>query len=586
MKKLITSMALIIVALSLYATEFNSMEWYVDSVGKANTTGTLVSEGYIYIANKITETSSGWETTGQSGIPAAYETHDNYTAVYTKVSGYFDFFIEIAKMPERDEYNYSATTERWTVPEVALLFSDKLDSGERYIGVKAHTGKDENPDEDEDTNQPYAKFIERTAVGADTATAEADSTSLGNYSGKHIYLRIKRDADGVTCYRAVGASNANIYSLSWQSVGDSDENWALSMSDEYYLIIGNSLGLRSSTVDTPGDFNGVSSRISRFGSSAEIEVNVDNSKVTTSANGMLPFEVEVSGLYFGMDSGDLAYAYMSNTSAGVPPITISTVKRLSATRASFTIPSTEYFVEGEHIVILEDKWGGRGESTNTIYLSMSNVPAVSGFSLSSGSLPAKASDSISIELNYNIPMDVRETPVIALSNEGSGETTAAIPLSSGTWEDSQTFSTELSLTSYSLSSGRYALIIQTNGLLDKWDRYLSSPTILYNALPVDTDDELDETANFIPPVIKYNSAAFSSRLTVNVTESSSDVDITIVDFRGKEVKHLYSGTRSQGTFTVEWDGMDNNGSELKPGNYIAKVEIDGKQKLAPITIIY
>ena len=56
--------------------------------------------------------------------------------------------------------------------------------------------------------------------------------------------------------------------------------------------------------------------------------------------------------------------------------------------------------------------------------------------------------------------------------------------------------------------------------------------------------------------------------------AEAQVKLRIYNVLGKEVKLLETGLRQAGSFTVQWDGTDNNGAKLSSGLYIYKLEAD------------
>jgi hypothetical protein len=52
---------------------------------------------------------------------------------------------------------------------------------------------------------------------------------------------------------------------------------------------------------------------------------------------------------------------------------------------------------------------------------------------------------------------------------------------------------------------------------------------------------------------------------------TSDVTITIYDMLGQEVRTLFAGEVMRGTYTVEWDGLNDAGQQMSSGSYIYRM---------------
>jgi hypothetical protein len=52
---------------------------------------------------------------------------------------------------------------------------------------------------------------------------------------------------------------------------------------------------------------------------------------------------------------------------------------------------------------------------------------------------------------------------------------------------------------------------------------------------------------------------------------TSDVTIKIYDLLGQEIKTLFSGQVQQGTYTVEWNGLNNAGTHMSSGTYVYRI---------------
>jgi hypothetical protein len=52
---------------------------------------------------------------------------------------------------------------------------------------------------------------------------------------------------------------------------------------------------------------------------------------------------------------------------------------------------------------------------------------------------------------------------------------------------------------------------------------------------------------------------------------TGDVTIKIYDMLGQEIRTLFSGVTQRGTYTVQWDGLNNTGSKMSSGTYIYRM---------------
>ncbi len=68
------------------------------------------------------------------------------------------------------------------------------------------------------------------------------------------------------------------------------------------------------------------------------------------------------------------------------------------------------------------------------------------------------------------------------------------------------------------------------------------------------------------------------------TEKSQKVMVTVLDFNGLLVRHLYQGIWKAGVHLVDWDGKDEIGNQVLPGNYTVVVNADGKTMSGQVTV--
>ena len=66
------------------------------------------------------------------------------------------------------------------------------------------------------------------------------------------------------------------------------------------------------------------------------------------------------------------------------------------------------------------------------------------------------------------------------------------------------------------------------------------------------------------------------------------VEVRICDLAGREVRRLYDGFDASGRFARPWDGRDNDGAAVPPGNYLVSVSLDagtGDQKQVGVVAV-
>ena len=68
----------------------------------------------------------------------------------------------------------------------------------------------------------------------------------------------------------------------------------------------------------------------------------------------------------------------------------------------------------------------------------------------------------------------------------------------------------------------------------------------------------------------------SAQITYKLSEES-DVNITIYNILGKQVKTLVNGTKQKGNHTTIWNGISNEGNLVNTGFYICRIMIDGRE---------
>lgn len=81
-------------------------------------------------------------------------------------------------------------------------------------------------------------------------------------------------------------------------------------------------------------------------------------------------------------------------------------------------------------------------------------------------------------------------------------------------------------------------------------------------------------------------AGGSIKGVVGITEPASDVTVRISDASGELIREIQLGTQSKGEVSFTWDGLDESGDAVAPGQYQieAQAKVDG-ESMTPYTLI-
>jgi flagellar hook assembly protein FlgD len=61
--------------------------------------------------------------------------------------------------------------------------------------------------------------------------------------------------------------------------------------------------------------------------------------------------------------------------------------------------------------------------------------------------------------------------------------------------------------------------------------------------------------------------------------TSKDVELAIFNLAGQQVASLVQGMREAGTYTISWDGRDDNGRALASGVYLYRLQAGNGQEV-------
>lgn len=93
------------------------------------------------------------------------------------------------------------------------------------------------------------------------------------------------------------------------------------------------------------------------------------------------------------------------------------------------------------------------------------------------------------------------------------------------------------------------------------------------------------TVKHQPSIASVSSTEEGDALRVSIeTEKRQKVVVTVVDSNGLLVRHLYQGQWNAGVHLVDWDGKDEIGNPVLPGNYTVVVNADRKTLSGTVVI--
>jgi len=89
----------------------------------------------------------------------------------------------------------------------------------------------------------------------------------------------------------------------------------------------------------------------------------------------------------------------------------------------------------------------------------------------------------------------------------------------------------------------------------------------------------------LPPPIFGSQSREGNALRVSIeTQKTQDVTVNVLDSNGLLVRELYQGSWDAGVHQVDWDGKDEAGNPVLPGDYTVIVNADGKTMSGVVTV--
>jgi flagellar hook assembly protein FlgD len=77
--------------------------------------------------------------------------------------------------------------------------------------------------------------------------------------------------------------------------------------------------------------------------------------------------------------------------------------------------------------------------------------------------------------------------------------------------------------------------------------------------------------------LSFNPNPFQHETSLNINlPADSEIDLKIVDLRGKEVRIIHSGRVAKGTHTYVWDGTSDKHEKVNSGVYFGVLNMEGR----------
>ena len=108
-------------------------------------------------------------------------------------------------------------------------------------------------------------------------------------------------------------------------------------------------------------------------------------------------------------------------------------------------------------------------------------------------------------------------------------------------------------------------------------------------ITITISDVFSSSPDHIPKKVDIRPAhpnPFNNLVTISFEmPNSKNVNLSIFDMKGRNVRQMKLGVLSNGFHKVLWDGKNNFGSELPSGIYIAVLEVGKKSSIQKVSLI-
>ena len=125
-------------------------------------------------------------------------------------------------------------------------------------------------------------------------------------------------------------------------------------------------------------------------------------------------------------------------------------------------------------------------------------------------------------------------------------------------------------------------------------KYLALMSTIFAAsdivnVTITISDVLSSSAENIPEKLNIRHAhpnPFNNSISISFEiPNSKNVNLSIFDMKGRNIRQMNLGVLSTGFHKVLWDGKNNFGNEIPSGIYMAVLEVGGKMNIQKISLI-
>ena len=108
-------------------------------------------------------------------------------------------------------------------------------------------------------------------------------------------------------------------------------------------------------------------------------------------------------------------------------------------------------------------------------------------------------------------------------------------------------------------------------------------------ITITVSDVLSSSSDYLPKELDIRHAhpnPFNNSVSISFEiPNSKNVNLSIFDMKGRNIRQMNLGVLSTGFHKVLWDGKNNFGNELPSGIYMAVLEVGGKINIQKISFI-